>query len=383
MRFAWLSRDAPQLELLRIGLGLAILVSFIPLTPHLEELYGDDGWVSRKAFETLRLEDGWYSAFAYCHGSAILMVVHASFLTTAVAFTLGWAVRWVKWPLWLLFVSYLNRNPALVYGADLLIANLLLVVCIAPIGRWPTGPRARVCLILVRWQMALVFFFTAVQKLRGELWWSGDAVWVALNNTEFSHTAMTEGLAQHFWLVNIATHAALLFELAYPFLIWGSRTRAWMLLAAIAFHLGTTALFGLYLFAWVAIVGHLSFVPTRLVEAVWMRARAWRTSSMAGLALAFRLDQLDRQASSANTEGVSHAADCTPANSVHRPPRDRGRVQSTARRAGAFDIDTRLAEAVGGDPGREWQDARGSIRGRCPDLRRWSGPRERATETGQ
>lgn len=267
MRFGWLSRDAPQLELLRIGLGLAILVIFIPLTPHLEELYGDDGWVSRKAFETLRLEDGWYSALAYCHGSTILMVVHASFLTTAVAFTMGWAVRWVKWPLWLLYVSYLNRSPALVYGVDLLIANLLLVVCIAPVGRWPTGPRARVCLILVRWQMALVFFFTAVQKLRGELWWSGDAVWVALNNTEFSHTAITEGLAQHFWLVNVATHAALLFELAYPFLIWGCRTRAWMLIAAITFHLGTAVLFGLYLFAWVAIVGHLSFVPTRLIEA--------------------------------------------------------------------------------------------------------------------
>lgn len=283
MRFAWLSRDAPQLELLRIGLGLALLASFVPLSPHVGELYGDDGWVSREAFETVRLAHGWYSAFAWCHGSTTLMLLHTAFLTTAVAFTMGWAVRWVKWPLWLFYVSYLNRNPALVYGVDLLIANLLFIVCIAPIGRWPaagadavewpSGPRAGVCLALVRWQMAVVFFFTAVQKLRGELWWSGTAVWVALNNREFSHTAITEVLAEHFWLVNVATHGALLFELSYSFLIWGRRTRLWMVSGAIAFHLSTAAFFGLYLFAWVAIVGHLSFVPARLIEAVRIQAR--------------------------------------------------------------------------------------------------------------
>jgi hypothetical protein len=227
--------------------------------------------------------------FAWGHGSTILQLIHASFLATAVAFTMGWGVRWVKWPLWLLYVSYLNRNPALVYGVDLLTASLLLVVCIAPIGRWPaasadavgwpSGPRARVCLALVRWQMAVVFFFTAVQKLRGELWWSGTAVWVALNNTEFSHTAITQVLAEHVWLVTVTTHGALLFELAYAFLIWGRRTRPWMLGAAIAFHLSTAALFGLYLFAWVAIVGHLSFVPAHLIETVRMPARARRDSS--------------------------------------------------------------------------------------------------------
>lgn len=292
MKLAWESRETPQLELLRIGLGLAILASVVPLTHQLGELSGDDGWMSREAFETLRLESGWYSAFGWYHGTTTLMLLYAALLATAVAFTMGWAVRWVKWPLWLLYVSYLNRNWALVYGVDLLIANLLLVVCIAPIGRWPaacsdtagwpSGARASVCLALVRWQMAVVFFFTAVQKLRGELWWSGNAVWVALNNAEFSHTAITEVLAQHFWLVNLATHGALLFELAYPFLIWGRRTRLWMIGAAIAFHLGTAALFGLYLFAWVAIVGHVSFVPSHLIETARAQARARGNSRAVG-----------------------------------------------------------------------------------------------------
>lgn len=294
------SRGAAQLELLRIALGLALLASFLPLTPHLAELYGDDGWVSREAFTTLSLDAGWYSLFAWCRGPAALTLVHAVFLSMAVAFTAGWGVRWVKWPLWLLYLSYLNRNPAIVYGADLLMASLLLPVCVAPSRRLdepfadpggaPSGVRAAVCLALVRWQMAIVFFFTAAHKLRGELWWSGEAVWVVVNNVEFAYAPVAGWLAGHVWLVPIATHGVLLVELAYPFLIWNSRARPWVLGAAIVFHLGTAALFGLYLFAWVAIAGHLSFAPEGLLDRT--RGRASRLARSlkppAQLRLAFR-----------------------------------------------------------------------------------------------
>lgn len=268
----------PQLEVLRVALGIALLASYAPLTRDLAELYGDGGWISREAFVAASLDAGWYSIFAWIREPVQLAGLHAAFLAGAVAFTAGWCVRWVKWPLWVIYVSYLNRNPAVVYGADLLLANLLLVVCVAPIGRglsvagtggsWPSGPRAFVCLGLVRWQMALVFLFSAVQKLRGDLWWSGEAVWVAINNAEFAHLGLAGMLADHFWLVTVATHGALAIELAYPFLIWGARTRPWILGAAILFHLGTAVLFGLYLFAWVAIAGHLAFMPAGLLSRV-------------------------------------------------------------------------------------------------------------------
>jgi hypothetical protein len=271
------SREAPQLELLRVALGLALLASYAPLTGDLAALYGDDGWVSREAFGTASLDAGWYSVFAWVRGPITRATVHVTFLAAALAFTLGWGVRWVKWPIWIVYISYLNRNPAIVYGADLLMANLLLVVCIAPVGRglaigatggaWPSGPRAVVCLSLVRWQMAVVFLFTAVQKLRGELWWSGEAVWVVVTNLEFAQPGLSDVLAHQVWVVNLATHATLGLELAYPFLVWDRRTRPWILGAAILFHLATAVLFGLYLFAGVAIAGHLSFAPAGVSKA--------------------------------------------------------------------------------------------------------------------
>jgi HTTM domain len=272
---AFEARRAPQLEALRIGLGAALLVGFGGLTPELGELFGDAGWVSRHAFMTLRVDAGWPSIFAWVRTPAALAAVHACFLAAALAFTLGWGVRWVKWPLWALYVSYLNRDPAMVYGVDLLVANLLLLVCVAPVGSWlvvgrrggapPAGPRAAVCLALVRWQMALVFFWSAVEKLRGPLWWSGEALWVAANNVEFANLP-SRWLAAHFGLTLLATHGALFVELAYPFLVWGRRTRPWALGAAVALHLGIALAMGLYLFAWVAIAGHLAFLRRRWLE---------------------------------------------------------------------------------------------------------------------
>lgn len=264
------SQKAPQLEVLRIALGLALMATFAPLTLDLSAFYGDNGWISREAFAAVSLDTGWPSVFAWVRQPATLVIVHMAFLLGILAFILGWAVRWIKWPLWVLYISYLNRNPAVVYGVDLLTANLLFLVCVAPVGRWliarpvwdrpPTGPRAAVCLALVRWQMAVVFFFSAIQKLRGELWWSGDAIWVVLNNAEFAQLPAADFIAHNLWLGALATHGCLLIELAYPFLIWGRRTRPWLLGAAITLHLATALLFGLYLFAWVAIAGHLAFL---------------------------------------------------------------------------------------------------------------------------
>lgn len=274
----------PQLEVLRIGLGVALLVGFGGLARDIVELYGDAGWVSREAFTAMSLDSGWLSVFGWVRGPGALTGLYVALLAAALAFALGWAVRWVKWPLWVLFISFVNRNPALVYGVDLLTANLLFLVCVAPVGRcavlgrrggsWPTGPRAVVCLALVRWQMALVVFFSAVQKLRGELWWSGEAVWVAANNAELAFLP-TGWLAHASWLANIATHGVVLVELAYAFLIWGRRTRPWMLGAAVALHLGTAILFGLHLFAWVAIVGHLAFLRRSWIASAVSTVSRW------------------------------------------------------------------------------------------------------------
>ena len=72
--------------------------------------------------------------------------------------------------------------------------------------------------------MAIIFFSAGIEKLHGEMWWSGEAPWAALNNNEvaFLHMGL---LADQFWIVNLMAFGTILIELAYVFLIWGFKVR--------------------------------------------------------------------------------------------------------------------------------------------------------------
>ena len=93
-----------------------------------------------------------------------------------------------------------------------------------------------------------------------EEWWNGDAVWLALTTYEFYHPALLHLLARQYWLVNVATYATLLIELAFPFLIWQERTRPYLLAAALFLHAQFAVLMGLFYFSLVMTMGHMSFV---------------------------------------------------------------------------------------------------------------------------
>jgi predicted DCC family thiol-disulfide oxidoreductase YuxK len=199
------------------------------------------------------------------------------------ALTVGWRTSWVKWVVLIGHISYDNRNPFLTYGVHAILACLLLIMCFAPIGRalsldrvrevWTakrkkldayppafTSPWAFACTRLMQIQMAVLFFFSGAYKLRGDEWWTGDAVWRVFAFEEYYNSFILDLLASQYWLVNVATYGTVLIELAYPFLIWQRRTRPYMLVAAIFLHLEFAFLMNLYFFSFVMIMGHMSFL---------------------------------------------------------------------------------------------------------------------------
>jgi predicted DCC family thiol-disulfide oxidoreductase YuxK len=189
----------------------------------------------------------------------------------------------VKWIVLLGQISYDHRNLTIVYGADSIIACLLFILCLAPIGRAMsldrvravraakrgnlaamlppyTSPWAGACIRLIQIQMAVLFFYSAAGKLRTDEWWAGDAIWLATSTYEFYNPVLLHVLARHYWLVTVATYSTLLIEIAFPFLIWQRRTRPYLLAGAIFLHLMFGILLRLIYFSFVMIVGHMSFV---------------------------------------------------------------------------------------------------------------------------
>jgi predicted DCC family thiol-disulfide oxidoreductase YuxK len=296
-QFWFQPRPTTPLELARIGIGASVLVHYGLATPYLLDFWGDTGWMPR-ALALESIEDPWtQSVFFYFTAPWQWIVFHGFFLLCCAAFMLGWRTSWVKWIVLIGQISYVYRNPMLIYGVDKILASLLFILCLAPIGRALSldrvravrtakridleaapppyaGPWTGACTRLMQIQMAVLFLWSAVEKCRGDDWWNGDAIWAVFTNDELYTPIFLDVLASQYWLVNVATYVTVLIELAYPFLIWQRPTRPYLLAAAIFLHLQFAILMRMPYFSVVMIMGHMSFVRpewlTRLGE-VWKR----------------------------------------------------------------------------------------------------------------
>lgn len=278
-------QDSPTtpLEISRIGIGVALLLHYIVATPYLLTFWGDDGWMPRTLLAEEHSDPWAQSILFYLTSPWQLYVFHALFLACCLAFTLGWRTSWVKWAVLVGQLSYDNRNPDMYYGVDSILACLLLILCFAPIGRALSLDRVRqvraakltdlgahprrfssrwafACTRLMQIQMAVLFFYSAVGKIRGEQWMHGDAAWRVFSSADYYNKFLLRILASNFWLVNIATYAVILIELAFPFMVWQRRSRPYLLAGAVFLHLQFALLMNLYYFSLVMLMGHMSFV---------------------------------------------------------------------------------------------------------------------------
>ena len=282
-RFWFQSRPTTPLEITRIGIGLALLTNYGLASPYLFLFWSDTGWISPESHSDNFHADWKHSVFFHLTADWQFVAFHAVFLFCCAAFVVGWRTSWVKWVLLIGQISYAHRNPILPYGVDKIVTSLLLILCLAPIGRALSldrvraarlakrgnleaalpifeSPWAGACTRLMQIQMAILFFWSAVEKIRGDDWWHGDAIWIVFANNEFYNRFMLDVLASQYWLGNIATYTTMLIEIAYPFLIWQERTRPFLLTAAIFLHLQFAIFMGMPYFSFVMILGHVSFL---------------------------------------------------------------------------------------------------------------------------
>lgn len=279
--------DGLQIEIVRFLIGCLLLINYVGLTPYIMDFYSADGWANLSAIE-YEISTPWILSLHFWFTEPWqFLAFHSLFIIGCLFFTIGYHTRWIKWLVLIGHLSYLHRNPAIIYGVDNILASLLLLLCLAPIGKnfsfdaarrkykeklkdlntplyFELSPWGFACTRLMQLQMVTLYFFSAVDKLKGDTWWSGDALWIAVNNFEFNNIPVM-WLAEHYWIANLMTYSTLIIEIAYAFLIWGKPTRPYFLMAALALHLGIAILMGLYLFAAVMAVGHLAFLRTEWI----------------------------------------------------------------------------------------------------------------------
>jgi hypothetical protein len=190
-RAFWLGTvDARALGLFRIAFGLTLLHDLADWIPDLHAFLTDDGMLPRSTLHANPANWWARGAFDLVGSQAGVAMVFAIGCFAVALFTLGVFTRAATIVSWLFLLSLHHRNPYVTDGADDLARVLLLWSILVDLGArysvdaWRSGRTitdvpalgAR----LMQAQVATLYLVTAILKLRGGGWLSGDGVFRTL-----------------------------------------------------------------------------------------------------------------------------------------------------------------------------------------------------------
>jgi hypothetical protein len=266
--------------LFRIVFGLLSLWYALGVWVNLERYYANDGFVPWDLVKG----DGWswISAFAHAPESRALLTFHGVALFVASAgLLLGLGAR-----IWTLVICYIHislqfRDPFILNSGDRLFQIVAGIACVMPLdARWSLRSwwRARrgkapivgsvLGLRLLQMQIAYVYISSAIAKIANKRWQNGMALRDVLASPVFAEWPTYIDFRPLVWAM---TYGTLLFEFAFPTLVWWKKARNWLLLAGIGFHVMIDALMVIPIFSAIMIVCYPVFLEDEEIRRFFAR----------------------------------------------------------------------------------------------------------------
>lgn len=300
-------RASYGLAVMRIGYGAMSLVLMAMYLPHLSYSFGEAAAWATPLREASAVNDyPWplLSIFSRDDPDVVLFVKFALLAAVTLAFTLGWRMR-ITAPVFLvLWLSFSTINPVITNTGHYQTFRVMLIFMVfADLSRrWSLdalrrsrrggspAPRLAVAglswpppawlgalfnnaaVLLIGFQLCIIYVTSALWKLRGATWHSGVAVYYPLRLEEL---ALFPELNQLVWsitpLVLLGSWASVYLQLFFPLLLLNRWTRIFALIAITGMHAAIGILLSLPFFSAMMIFADMIFV--RSVS--WQAAEAW------------------------------------------------------------------------------------------------------------
>jgi uncharacterized membrane protein YphA (DoxX/SURF4 family) len=275
--------DPTLLGVIRILTGLMLLYTHAVWGIALNDFFGASPWLSKELVRAVQSDQSVYS-FWWWVPVRWIWPAHGLSMVVLALFTVGLWTRVTSILALVVAISYVHRVPGSLFGLDQINIMLTLYLTIGPSGqvlsldRWLARRRqgaeasrtcpstaANLAQRLIQLHMCIIYFFAGISKLQGPAWWNGEAMWRAFANLEYQSADMT-WLAWHPWLLNLATHLSVLWEIFFCVLIWIPLWRPLMLAGAVVMHVAIGACMGMWTFGLIMLVGCASFLPNEVVQ---------------------------------------------------------------------------------------------------------------------
>jgi len=294
-RFFYSEMDARPLALMRIAYAVLLLINMLVLAPDLVMWFSEEGVLPLVASRQIVDPDTWTLFSLLPASTSVLWACYLVCLAQIVFLGLGVWPRFQAACLFVWLISFQHRFIILFDGEDALFRLMVFFFILAPIGdfysvdawwarRRGTAPPPRAVwpLRLIQIEISLIYLSTALLKVSGTDWVSGDALYyVSRLDDLYGHFPVPRFVFESMPLVRMLSWSVLLVEGLTPFMLWFRETRGTALAIAFVFHFATDWAMNLFLFQWLMMVGLLSFT----VPADWvvLKRRARHLARLARL----------------------------------------------------------------------------------------------------
>jgi len=295
-RFWFTPADPAIAGMARLVIGFLGTLYLIQFTGELVTWFGDDGLLSMSILEKITGagEQTLYrfSAFYFLRTPALIWIFHFLSIGILLALTVGWMSRVTSVLSLLVILSYVHRAPMLAGQWEPVLTMLLAYLCIAPSGSFFSidsrlksrksdkgvsapdvhlSTTANLSIRLMQVHLIGFYIVMALSKTSGVAWWGGQAVWTLVATTAGPLVDLTFLYDNPLYLLNLWTHAIVVFEFLYPLLIWNDRMRPLLIAISVIMWGSLAAITGLVGFALTMILINVVFVKASSLRACTTR----------------------------------------------------------------------------------------------------------------
>lgn len=170
-----------------------------------------------------------------------------------------------------LHTVFINSGEFICYGADYMISFLLYINIFLSMGNYVSDENFNkiysFTIRLMQIQLCVIYFFGGFGKSLGFDFYTGDAIWLSLNNYMNENILNIISKYTPKYVYQILSIHVLLIELFYPILVYFKKTRKWVIIDILILHVGISIMMGLHTFSLVMIIFNImAFYPERMAK---------------------------------------------------------------------------------------------------------------------
>lgn len=288
--------DPYTLGIIRLLTGWMLVYNLLVWGIDLKAFFGPDGLQPLQTIIDFHADTPVFSFWFYVPEPWI-ETVHWLCVGIAFLFFLGVGTRVTSVLAFLITISYSQRVPVANFGLDQILGMLCLYLAIGPSGaclsldRWwkvrrarlkavelpePRCSSARLAVRLIQFHMCVIYFWAGLGKLKGDSWFTGEAMWQVLANQEYQTMDLT-WMAWTPFLPYLVAHVTVIWEMSFCILVWNKKLRPWVLLIGTGMHFGIGAFLGMWTFGLVMTYAYFAFSDS----AAWRRRLGWLAERLA------------------------------------------------------------------------------------------------------